>query len=133
MFQFYEAAMAINVMFLSKILDLVGLNLTLFIMASWSGGKEDKVLLLYGWPNSWSIVLARAFSQAPQTVLAQDSELNLFTLETLIHNSYYYPKLLRHGHVARAFWNLIVQTVPVNSLSFRNSVTLSTRSMLDTK
>ena len=49
-------------------------------MESWSGGSEARVLLLYGCPNSCIIVLARAFSHAPHTVLAQDSELKLIYL-----------------------------------------------------
>ena len=86
-------------------------------MASWSGGRVARVLLLYGWPNICSIVWARAFSQAPHTVLAQDCE----------------PSLFRLGHVVMACWNLNVHVVPVMILSFRRSVTLSTFSMLDTK
>ena len=56
----------------------------------------------------------------------------------LISNNIYnihrtHPRLLRQGQTASACWNLSVQVMPVSSLSFRSSVTLSTRSMFDTK
>ena len=52
-------------------------------------------------------------------------------MSRILHRTH--PRLLRQGQTARACWNLSVQVMPVSSLSLRSSVTLSTRSMFDTK
>jgi hypothetical protein len=43
------------------------------------------------------------------------------------------PRSLRQGQVLMACWNLIDQLTPIITLSFLNSVTESTFSILDTK
>ena len=52
-------------------------------------------------------------------------------MSRILHRTH--PRLLRQGQTASACWNLSVQVMPVSSLSLRSSVTLSTRSMFDTK